>query len=176
MPSTFTEPLDDDVLGLSDGFVVEATNYKPIYGSVEGANRYFSEQLYGQLWEIQTADVWQKALITATRNIDSLRFAGRKTVAGQPLEYPRNGETEVPQAIQYATYEEALALLKGIEPDTEAANLFVTSRVFGLRVRTDYDVAHSPEHVVAGVASFRAWNLLKPYLNTAREVKIHRVS
>lgn len=176
MPSIFTETLAPDVLDLEDGFVVEATNYMPMYGSVIGANRYFSEQLYGQPWEIQTLTVMQKALMTATRNIDSLRFAGRKTVPGQPLEYPRNGDTLVPQAIQYATYEEALALLNGIETDTEAANLFVTSRVFGLRVRTDYDVAHSPEHVVAGIASFRAWKLLQPYLNPSRDLNIRRVS
>lgn len=165
-----------DSLDLGDSFVVEATNYKPIYGSVEGANRYFSEQLYGELWEAQTATVWLKALITATRNIDSLRFAGRKTNSGQPLEYPRNGDTEVPEPIRQATYEEALALVKGIETDTEAGNLFVTSRVFGLRVRTDFDVAHSAEHVVAGIASFRAWNLLKPFLNPARGVNLRRVS
>lgn len=165
-----------DTLDFEDVFVVETTNFMPMYGSVIGANRYFSEQLYGQPWEVQTLDMQQKALMTATRNIDQLRFAGRKTDEGQPLEYPRNGDTSVPQAVQYATYEEALALLKGIETDTEAANLFVTSRVFGLRVRTDYDVAHSAEHVVAGIASFRAWKLLQPYLNPARGVKIHRVS
>lgn len=173
MPDSTLVP---DVVTLDDDFVVECTNYMPMYGSVEGANRYFSEQLYGQLWSIQTLETMQKALMTATRAIDTLRFAGRKTHSGQPLEYPRNGDTEVPEALRRATYEEALALLKGIDPVTEAGSLFVVSRDFGRKVRTDYDVAHSAEHLVAGIASFRAWNLLKPFLNPAREVTLRRVS
>lgn len=164
-----------DSLPLTETILVENTNFKPIYGSVEGADRYFSEQLYGQLWEVTPLDKRLKALITATRNIDSLRFAGRKTEPTQPLEFPRNGETTNPQCLQYAVYEEALALLKGAETDTEFAGIFVSSRVFG-KVRTDYDFRTAPEHVVAGIASHRAWIHLKPLLVQGKGIKLRRVS
>jgi hypothetical protein len=174
MPEFTENP--SDALGISESLTMQVSNYKPMFGSVEGADRYFSEQIYGQLWEVQSLTKKQQALMTATRNLNSLRFAGRKTDEGQPLEFPRNGGTEVPEAIQRATYEEALALLKGIEPDTEYAGAFVTSRVFGRQLRTDYDTRSIPEYVVAGIASHRAWILVKPLLDPARDVRLRRVS
>lgn len=165
----------NESLELDESLTMEVTNFQPMFGAVEGADRYFSEQLYGQLWETQSLDNKQKALMTATRNINNLRFAGRKNDDGQPLEFPRNGDTVVPEAIQRATYEEALALLKGIDPETEYGNLSVSSRVFG-KVRTDYAARHAPEHVVAGIASRNAWILLQPFLDPARGVRLRRRS
>jgi hypothetical protein len=165
-----------EALVLQETLTFEVIGVVPYYGSLAGASRYFSEQIYGQLWEVTPPDNQEKALITATRAIDNLRFAGRKTDLVQPLEYPRNGDTEVPQNIQRACYEEALARLNGIDPDTEYGNLNVTSRVFGLRVRTDYDVRTAPAHIVAGIGSKRAWDLLIPYLDPARGVTLRRRS
>jgi hypothetical protein len=146
-----------------------------MYGSLQGADRYFAELLYGQFWDGQSEFDKQRALVTATRQIDTLRFAGRKNTETQPLQYPRNDEEGVPEAIQRATYEEAFALLKGVETDTEFANTFVTSQAFG-KIRTDYDARKSPEHIVAGIASHRAWLLLKPYLDQCREIRLRRGS
>lgn len=168
------EILNDDLV-LDESMTMEVTGFVPMYGSIAGADRYFSEQLYGELWTVSSTELKQKALITATRAIDNLRFAGRKNVATQPLEYPRNGDTEVPASIQRATYEEALARLKGVDPDTEYGNLNVTARVFG-KVRTDYDVRNAPAHIVAGIGSKRAWDLLTPYLDPATSVRLRRWS
>src|SRR4051812_15570588 len=91
MPEFTENP--SDALGISESLTMQVSNYKPMFGSVEGADRYFSEQIYGQLWEVQSLTKKQQALMTATRNLNSLRFAGRKTDEGQPLEFPRNGGT-----------------------------------------------------------------------------------
>lgn len=163
----------DEAVSLSDSTTYEVTDYKPIYGSLAGADRYFSEKVDGEWWSVQTADKKTRALITATRAIDSLRFHGSQTDDTQPLMFPRNGDTEVPAGIQQAAYEEAFALLKGARPDTEYAGSFVTSRVFG-KVRTDYDARTTPDHVVSGIVSHRAWLFLLPFLVRGDGVRLRR--
>lgn len=167
----------DDTLDLDSGesLTMEVQGFVPIFGSIQGADRYWSEQLNGQLWEIQSQDMKTKALITATRSINQLRFAGDKSDETQPLEFPRNGDETLPACLQQATYEEALALLKGIDPDTEAANIWVAQRDFG-KVRTYYDFGTAPIHVVNGIASFKAWNLLKPLFADCTGVRLRRRS
>jgi hypothetical protein len=110
----------EDSLTLGESLTMEVSGFVPIFGSVEGADRYWSEMLNGQLWEVQSLDTKTKALVTATRAIDRLRFAGSKSDESQPLEYPRNGDATLPECLLQATYEEAMALLKGIDPSTEA--------------------------------------------------------
>lgn len=172
--SEIVDTISDD-LEIEELLTMEVTGFTPMFGSPEGADRYFSEMLDGQLWEVTNADLRRKALITATRGINNLRFAGSKSLDSQPLEWPRNGEATIPENVQQATYEEALALLKGVDPETEAGNIFVTSRVFG-KVGTDYDYTTAPEHVLAGIASRKAWLLLKPSLSPAKGIKLRRGS
>jgi hypothetical protein len=162
-----------DAVSTSDSMTYEVTDFRYIYGSVAAADRYFSEKVDGEFWSVQSADKKNRALITATRAIDNLRFHGEPTDATQPLSFPRNGDTESPAGIQQATYEEAFALLKGTKPDTEYAGSFVTARVFG-KVRTDYDARTTPDHVVNGIASHRAWLLLLPFMVRGAGVKLRR--
>lgn len=152
-----------EAVSTTEQLTYEVTDFKPIYGSLAGADRYFSEKVDGELWSVSTADKKMRCLTTATLAIDNLRFVGNPTEDDQPLQFPRNEATEVPGAVQWATYEEAFALLKGVRPDTEYANTFVSSRGFG-KVRVDYDYRTSPEHVVNGIASMKAWLFLLPYL------------
>jgi hypothetical protein len=164
-----------DSLSIEESITMEITSYLPIFGSVASADRYFSERLDTQLWEVASLENKQKALVQATRAIDQLRFAGYKNDATQPLEWPRNDEETIPEGIQQATYEEAFNLLKGADIDTESNSLFVSSRVFG-KVRTDYDFRTAPEHIVAGITSFKAWRFLQPFLDPARGINLRRRS
>ena len=168
-------PSSDTLDFSGESLTMEVRGFVPIFGSVEGADRYWSEQLNGQLWEITSQDTKTKALITATRAINQLRFAGDKLVETQPLEFPRNGDDTLPEELQQATYEEAMALLKGIDPETEAGNIWVAQRDFG-KVRTYYDFRTAPVHVVNGIASFKAWNLLKPLFADTCGVRLRRRS
>jgi hypothetical protein len=167
---TISESLD-----FTEGNIVEVIAEHPTYGTVQEADRYFGVLLHGELWERSTNIRKYKALVTATKQIDTLRFAGRKTDDSQSLEFPRFGDTGVPLAIRQATYEEALSLLKGVDPITEYDNLFVRSRGFG-SLRTDYEPQNPSEHKKAGITSLRAWQLLLPYLKPALDLKLRRES
>ncbi len=164
-----------DSLSLADSMTMEIEGFIPVYGSVEGADRYFSSLLNSQLWDVSTLENKTKALIQATGMIDTLRFSGSKTETTYPLEFPRNGDTVVPQAINEGCYELALALLKEIDAETEHNNLYVRSRYFG-KLRTDYDYSKAPEHKLAGIPSLAAWRKLKPYLSPNLGLRIRRDS
>lgn len=147
----------------------------PYYGTIAEADRYFGVLLHAELWERTTPIRKYKALVSATKVIDNLRFAGRKNDSDQDLEFPRNDEEEVPLAIRQACYEEALALLRGVDPVTEYDNLFVKTRGFG-PIKTDYDSSRVPEYKKHGIASLRAWHYLLPFLKPNLDLRIRRES
>ncbi len=146
----------------------------PIYGTVERADNYFALTLEGMRWSDTDRDRKVRALVTATKAIDRLNFAGSKATSDQPLQFPRGTDTLVPVAIEEATYELALALLRGINPDTERDNLYKNSQAYG-PVRTDYNRGAVPLHIVHGIPSPTAWNLLLPFLEERRGLEICRV-
>lgn len=165
----------NETLSFVDDCIYGVISEHPIYGTVQEADRYFGVLLHGELWEKTIYLRKYKALVSATKQIDTLRFAGRKTEDDQTLEFPRYGDDEVPLAIRQATYEEALSLLRGIDPTTEYDNLFIRSRGLG-SLRTDYEPQNPPEHKKAGITSLRAWHILLPYLKPALDLKLRRES
>ena len=94
----------------------------------------------------------------------------------QALEFPRDNDTVVPAAIEHACYFIAYALLDGRDPEMELENLAVTSHRYS-SVGTAYNRDIAPlEHIVNGIPSVNAWNLLKPFLRPNTEVRFTRVS
>ncbi len=91
------------------------------YVTVEEADSYFDSTLQNKSeeWNKYDTSTKARALITATRQIDRLPFAGRKLDINQFLEFPRTTTTNIaftdgiPNEIIYATCEQALFLLKG---------------------------------------------------------------
>lgn len=59
------------------------------YVTVAEAETVLSECLGVETWDAATDDNKRRALITATRAIDSLRLIGRRVVYDQALEFPR---------------------------------------------------------------------------------------
>ncbi len=167
-----TQPYSE-TLPFTEGFITSVISEHPTYGTVQEADRYFAVLLHGELWNRTPPLKRYKALVTATRQIQTLRFAGVKTDPDQVLEFPRSGATEVPLYVRYATYEEGLNLLKGADLTTEFNGLFAKSRVFG-SLRTDYEPQNPPEHKKAGITSLRAWQLLLPFLRPALDLKLRR--
>ncbi len=148
----------------------------PIYGTLERANNYFGSMLEGQLWEYTESSKRFRALVSATKRIDRLRFDGDMASADQPLQFPRGTDTIVPVDIEHACYELALALLKGIDPDTEQDNLTMTVQAYGT-LRSEHDRGITPPYFRAGIPSATAWNYLLPYLSEAgKEIVFRRVS
>lgn len=155
--------------------VANSTNLK-FYGTLERADNYFAMMLEGQLWCCTDRTRKLQALVSATRRIDRLNFVGVQAVPGQPLQFPRGTDTVVPVDIEEATFQLALALLSGVDPDTEADNINVTLQAYGLGLRSEYDRTITPPHTAAGIPSPTAWNLLKPYLDERLGMLLRRSS
>lgn len=143
------------------------------YITIADATIYFSERLHTEVWDEASNTDRLKALIMATRTIDKLNFIGDKTDSAQTLQFPRGGDSNVPDAIKEATCEVALRLLDGIDIDMEIENVRTNSSGIS-SVNNTYDARVVPEYVLAGVPSPTAWHLLKPYLRDARELSVTR--
>ena len=146
------------------------------YGTLDEADAYFGNRLHEYAWTNSDEDDHPKALWAATLIIDALAYKGIKTSEDQVHEFPRNGDTEEPEAIRMACYEIAHSLLDGKDPEMELENLGITSQKFGV-VSTSYDRNKIPiEHIINGIPSARAWRQLKPFLRDDEAIKLNRVS
>lgn len=145
------------------------------YADIEYANEYFMGRLFGQQWFSFQENQRKQALVQAVISIDALNYLGNKTDQDQKLEFPRNGDTEVPEAIMQASCEIALSLLKGVDLELQAEEVSITSqRVSGFQ--TNYDTDKVNLRKVAGIPSQVAWLKIYPYLDTQGEVKVSRVN
>ena len=89
------------------------------YATLADANSYFETSPDDSTWSNKTDDQKNRALISATRWIDSLNFYGDRCDQGQALKWPRNNYhvddvelacTAIPKDIKYAQYELSRAL------------------------------------------------------------------
>ena len=95
------------------------------YVTLAEANAYFETVPSSSTWDDKTDDQKNRAIISATRWIDSLNFYGDRCSNNQALSWPRNNYhvdrveltcSAIPTDIKYATYELARALAN----DTDA--------------------------------------------------------
>ena len=95
------------------------------YVTLAAANTYFETVPNSSTWTDKTDDQKNRALISATRWIDTLSFYGDRCADTQALKWPRNNYTVdgidlvctlIPEGIKTATYELARALAN----DTDA--------------------------------------------------------
>jgi len=95
------------------------------YVTLAEANTYFETVPSSTHWDNKTDDKKNRALISATRWIDTLNFYGDRCDQSQALSWPRNNYhvdrvelacSTIPNDIKYATYELANALAN----DTDA--------------------------------------------------------
>jgi len=168
------------------------------YGTLAKAETYFDTRLDTESWDEATNINKIKALTMATRAIDRLNFIGEKVDNDQELEFPRNfndAENEainyfeyggyitysedydmnvMPEDIENACYEIALALLNGkdAELEFESANLTITQMG---PIQGNFDT-NTPEYILSGIVSYYAWQFLKPYLRDSRTMKVFRTS
>lgn len=157
--------------GESLTYILGSNNY---YGTLEKGNLYFEQQLNSLEWLTAESSDKIKALTEATRMIDNLDYIGTQP-DNQKLQFPRDFQTSVPEAIEQATYEISLKLLKGFDPDALISNIGVTVRRYS-SIETDFDSrAGVPENLMALIPSIKAWYLLKPYLNDNRSIVLQRV-
>lgn len=175
------------------------------YGTLTDANTYFDQRLHSESWNDSAATDRPKALQEATRIIDNLGYKGVKHAlwlimydqedpyakklsddsptrdemiaadATQPLEFPRGEDTEVPQEIEWACYEIALALIEGFDPEDAAYRMNVLAQSYSA-VRTTYDNGSAiSEYLVYGIPTARVWQWLLPFLTDSRVIRMRRV-
>jgi len=152
------------------------------YGTYIEADTYFENRLHVSVWTGASTANKTKALIEATQRIERLRFAGYLVEDDQELEFPRyydsvagpDGTEEIPDDIKIATYELALALLDGIDPDMEFENLATVGQTYSnVRMTRSDDTL---EHIAAGIPNATAWRYLQPYLASSKTIRMRRVS
>jgi hypothetical protein len=89
------------------------------YVTLAAADAYFETVPDSASWDTKTTDEQNRALISATRWIDSLNFYGKRCSETQALKWPRNEYkvdglelscSTIPGGIQIATFELARAL------------------------------------------------------------------
>jgi hypothetical protein len=90
------------------------------YLSIAAADTLAETMLGTLAWTSATTDQKTRALITATRGLDTLTWIGDRTTTTQALDWPRTDascdgidypDDELPEQIQYATFDLANALL-----------------------------------------------------------------
>lgn len=149
------------------------SSYNLMYGSLVDAEDYFATRLNADAWLEAIDSDKTKALISAARRIDRLNFAGSVTTVGQPQEFPRGGDTIVPQDIIIAAYEIAFSLLDGVDPDMEVETLNVaTTQIGSASLGFENGIR---DNTNAGIPSVLAWEYLKPYLREPREILLSRI-
>lgn len=146
-----------------------------MYAALSYANSYFeTERLNSAIWFMADPNNQIKALKTATRYIDRLKFIGEKTDEEQVEQFPRDGDTVVPDDIMKACCEIAFALIDGRDIEVEQENLDMVSQGYGT-LRSTYDRSIKPAHVLAGIPSIVAWRYLLPYMCDTRDMIVTRV-
>jgi hypothetical protein len=145
------------------------------YADVSTGDAYFSTRTGSDAWDDAESADKEKALNHATRIVDTLNFVGIKADSTQENQFPRHGQTDVPDDIIFATCEIALALLDGVNPELELENLSQTNSGYA-NVKTTFNRDQLPEHILAGVPSSTAWRHLKPWLHDNRNLKLIRAS
>jgi len=98
------------------------------YVTLAEADAYFETVPSSSTWTDKSTDAKNRALISATRWIDSLNFLGDRCDEDQALKWPRNNYdvdgveldcSSIPAPIKYATYELARALANDTSSITE---------------------------------------------------------
>ena len=121
------------------------------YVTLAEADTYFETVPSSTQWDNKTDDKKNRALISATRWIDTLNFYGDRCDADQALSWPRNNYhvdrvelscSAIPNDIKYATYELANALANdtdAVTGNTGTGGLYEKVKLGDLEVQYNTD-------------------------------------
>ena len=135
------------------------------YVTLAEANSYFETVPNSSTWDDKTDDQKNRAIISATRWIDSLNFYGDRCDTNQALSWPRNNYhvdrveltcSAIPSDIKYATYELARALANdtdAVTGNTGTTGLYEKVELGELKVEYNTDSqAVGPVNNIIGLA------------------------
>jgi hypothetical protein len=140
--------------------IIDALNYKGVKHAV-----------WSVMYEYDSDEEQYEKILTSPPSRDEI-IAANLT---QALEFPRGQDTDVPETIEWACYEIAIALIDGFDPEDAIERLNVTRQSYSA-VSTTYDNSSSAsEYLVYGIPTARVWMWLKPYLCDDRLIRFSRV-
>ena len=132
-----------------------------LYLTLSEANDYFSARVGSENWDLAGDSLKEKSLNHAERNLS--RLAYRDLAVTKGLIFPRGTQTEVPTRVKESICEEALALLNGIQNETEMSDLHVSS-TSGAGFTATVNAQADRPWIGLGLTSPIAWALISPYL------------
>lgn len=124
-------------------------------------------------WTDATEERRLQALESATRMMLRLPWIGLPATVSQRLFHPVAGETTVPNDLKEACTLIAVALLSGRNGEGEYMSALYTQEKFG-QMSLTRDTHDKAPHLLAGIPSFEAWRLIRPYLTLEQTVTITR--
>lgn len=138
------------------------------------ADDYFEFRYNSPLWDTLDETTKTKLLVTSSRYLTKLNWAGDKADATQALEFPRGTDTTIPVEIKNGVCEIAYALLDGRDVEYEQELLSHTrlsASVFGVSLDAKtVDVAR-----IHGIPSSLAWSYFRPFLRDGSVVTLVRM-
>ena len=138
------------------------------------AEGYFAGVFNKAPWENATDEQRLVALTQANRAINKLAFRSRRLDESQADAFPRVSWLSIPEDIQNAIHEEALAILDGRDIEIEKQNLSTITQMFaGVKQQFDRQ-AYQMDNILAGILSATAWEHLVPYLKDPQSGRILR--
>ena len=93
------------------------------YNSVADADSYFDARYGYTKWGVLTTANKEAALVSANQILDLLcQWSGEKTDENQENEFPRDGESEAPEAVKVSELEIAYAIVDTGSTSTDAGD------------------------------------------------------
>jgi len=133
-----------------------------MYVTLDEADLYLEAVMYTDPWDLSTDILRTKAIKASQKIIEALNTTGT-LVDGAPV-----------QDIKDATVEIALKLLDGYDPELEMHNATIKEMEFD-RLRQTNKSGETPLHIIAGVPSIIAFNILRRYMPDITTVRLSRI-
>ncbi len=131
------------------------------YCTIQDAQYYFDRLVFTDDWDDADEPTRLVALNEATDLVCALNIPTFETYA------------DVPEDVQIATAEIALKLLEGYDMDVEQREATLDYQAQGKLKVTNAKEA-IPLHIVAGIPSIPAWEILSGYLNITTTIQLDR--
>lgn len=133
-----------------------------MYLTLDEADIYLEAVMVTEAWDLSTDVLRTKSIKAAQRIIEALNTFGTLDENGDPV-----------ALIKDATIEIALKLLEGVDPATELYNYTIKEMEFD-RLKQTNKSGETPLHVIAGVPSIIAFNILRRFMPDLTTVRMSR--
>lgn len=133
-----------------------------MYVTLDEADIYLESVMNTEPWDLSTDLIRTKSIKASQKIIEALNTVGTLDEFGEPV-----------ALVKDATIEIALKLLDGVDPETELYNYTIKEMEFD-RLKQTNKSGETPLHVIAGVPSVTAFNILRRFMPDLTTVRLNR--